>query len=156
MTPRIHFYLAILLLTGIFTPLGMSILTEKQQDSAYKLANYREALAHITDAKEVRHKRGGTTVYITYDFRSDAGWVFSGTGTLSLDEWRQNRGEKPVRIYFDPSAPANNTLASSVDDYADERPLSLKLAVGALLGAPIAVIGAAIWAWVINRRSRRV
>lgn len=155
-TPRKHFYIALLLLSVVFTPFGMNVLSEKQHDSAYKLANYREALAHITTAKEIRRKRSSTTVNITYDFRADSDSLFSGSGTITLDEWRQNRGEKPVRVYFNPSDPTQNVLANSVDEFADERPLSLKLSVGALLGSPFALVGAGIWAWMIRRRSRQV
>lgn len=156
MSPRAHFYVAAFALTVMFTPLGMSILEEKQSESAYKLDNYKESLGRITEAKEVRRKRSGTTVYVTYQFQSNLGVTQKGEGTLSMEEWQQNLGEKPIRVYFDPSAPHRNVLAKVVDDYADERPLEIRLAVAALISAPLGVLVAAIWAWLVGRRSRRV
>lgn len=155
MSPRVHFYVVALVLTAAFTPFGVSILGEKQLDSADKLANYREGLARITEAKEVRSKRSGTTVYVTYEFRADAGTTYAGQGSISLDEWKENRGEKPLRVYFDPSSPAKNTLARGVDVYAEERPLEVRLPVAVLISSPLAIILAAIWAWVVSRRSRQ-
>ena len=151
LSPRAHFYIAASLLTVAFTPFGMSILDEKQLSSADKLANYRESLAQVTRATEVRTK-SGTNISITYEFQANAGEIYGGSGTLSLSEWRDKPRGQPIRVYFDPSAPAKNTLAQSVDDFADERPLAIRLPVAALIAAPLAAILAAFWAWAISRR----
>lgn len=155
MSPRAHFYVVAFALTVLFTPFGASIFDGKQRDSAYKLANYRESLARITKAKETRIGKSSTTVSVTYEFQVNAGMTYTGWGSISLDEWRENRGAKPLRVYFDPSAPAKNTLAQGIDDYAEERPLEMRVAVAAIVSSPFAIILAAIWAWVVSRRSRK-
>ena len=151
LSPRMHFYIAAALLTAGFTPFGMSVLDEKQFSSADKLANYREGLAQVTRATEVRTK-SSTTIHITYEFQANAGEIFGGSGTLSPSEWRDKPSGQPFRVYFDPSAPGRNTLARNVDDFADERPLAVRLPVAALITAPAAAILAAFWAWAVSRR----
>ncbi len=151
LSPRAHFYIAASLLTAAFTPFGMSILDEKQLTSADKLANYRESTAQITRATEVRTK-SGTNIHITYEFQANAGEIYGGSGTLSPSEWRDKPKGQPIRVYFDPSAPAKNTLARSVDDFAGERPLALRLSVAVLIAAPLAAILAAFWTWAVSRR----
>jgi hypothetical protein len=154
MSPRAHFYVAAVLLTAAFTPLGMSLLSDKHRESTETLASYREALGKVTSAKEVRSKRSGTSVLVTYEFTAGSEAIYSGRGTISLDEWRQNRGSQPVKVYFDPDTPARSTLARSIDDFADERPLSLRVSVGFLIGAPLALVFAAVWSWFVARRHR--
>lgn len=152
MSLRAQFYLLALLFTVVFTPLGMSILDEKQHTSAAKLETYLETEGNITSAKKITKKRSGSSVYVTYNFLAANGRRYEGSASITTDDWRSVEQSLTMRVLYDPSTPQQNSLAKSIEDYADERPLALRASVGAIVGMPLGLAVAGLWVWFARRR----
>ena len=156
MSPRLHFYILTLFLILIFSPLGMSFIDGKQAENAHKADSFERSMAVITEAIEVSKRGEGKSIIYYYQFTAADGIRYTGSGTMILEEWKINNGTLPIEIYYDPNNPNTNSPAAFVDLYADKRPLSLRLFLGATIAAPFAVAIAAVWSWFGSLRRKKV
>jgi hypothetical protein len=138
--------IAMLCLFALFAVVFTSIRENQRLQGL--LNNGETVRGEIVDGRSVTGRRGGTTYYVTYEYRVD-GREYRYEQQISGDHWDEMYIGARVEVIYDPANPATSVLGGEDLDMTSTNNMMLGAGLGGL--ALLGLAGVCIWNDARNR-----